>query len=351
MYNREPPHKAVVPIFLKGTDTMTQDEMARSLGVSKSTVSRALSGKGRIGEATRERILQFAGRQERLSDREKRKADMTRNLGVILPADVYLNGGPYFQECILGICETATFLDYDVLIATGTANDVSGIRTLVERGKVDGIILTRAVEDDKALQYLTEVGFPVGLTGICSKEKVIQVDTDNEAAAESLTSLLVGRGYQRFALVIDDMEYVVNKSRYKGFCSALRKSGIVPEKQKILSGPLRVDILNSILSDMIVQKIECIICGDDLICTRVMSSLQAEGYRIPKDVAVASLYNSPNLDCFSPAVTAINVSAKQVGNMISRQMINFLEGREYQKKTIIDYEMLVRKSASGKQEE
>lgn len=329
---------------------MTQDEIAKSLGVSKSTVSRALSGKGRIGEQTREKILEYAGLQKSIPGSVKRRTDATRNLGVILPADVYLNGGPYFQECILGICETASFLNYDVLIATGTANDVSGIRKLVEKDKVDGIILTRTIEDDRALQYLTEIQFPVGLTGICGSNQVIQVDVDNEAAAENLTSLLIGRGYREFALVIDDMEYVVNKSRYKGFCDALRKNGIPQERQKIYSGPLRVDMLDSIIDSLIAQKVECIICGDDIICTRIMSSLQAEGYRIPKDVAVASLYNSPNLDCFSPAVTAVNVSAKQVGNMISRQMIGFLEGREYQQKTIMDYEILMRRSASGKQE-
>lgn len=335
---------------MKGIDGMTQDEIAKSLGVSKSTVSRAFSGKGRIGERTREKILEYAGQQTGISGGVKHRTGATRNLGVILPADVYSNGGPYFQECILGICETASFLDYDVLIATGTANDVSGIRKLVEKDKVDGIILTRTIEDDRALQYLTEIHFPVGLTGICSDSEVIQVDVDNEAAAENLTSLLIGRGYREFALVIDDMEYVVNQSRYRGFCNALRKNGIPQERQKICSGPLRVDMLDSILGSLIAQKVECIICGDDIICTRVMSSLQAEGYRIPKDVAVASLYNSPNLDCFSPSITAVNVSAKQVGNMISRQMIGFLEGREYQKKTIMDYEILMRRSASGKQE-
>lgn len=330
---------------------MTLDEMAKSLGVSKSTVSRALSGKGRIGGETRERIQEFARQQNGNPGKEKEKAGATRNLGVILPVDVYSNGGPYFQECILGICETATFLDYDVLITTGSPNDVSGIRTLVEKNKVDGIILTRSMEDDKALQYLTGIGFPVGLTGICGCDDVIQVDTDNEAAAESLTSLLLARGYRKLALIIDDMEYMVNKSRYRGFCNALRKNGLSTEKQRVISGPLKVDMLDAILADLITQKTECIICGDDIICTRVMSTLQAEGYRIPKDVSVASLYNSPNLDCFSSAVTTVNVSAKQVGNMISKQMILFLEGKEYRKKTMMDYEILVRKSASGKQEE
>ena len=325
---------------------MTLEEMARELGVSKSTVSRALSGKGRIGNATRQKIKEFAKRQERLVEYEKEVKPLTKNLGVILPADVYLNGGPYFQECIMGICETATLMDYDVLITSSTANDVSGIRALVGKGKVDGIILTRSLSDDRAVQYLTEVGFPVGLTGICD-EDIVQVDTDNEGAAESLTSLLVGRGYRKFALIIDTMDYRVNRSRHSGFSRALLKNGLSPEKQIIYAGTLNSDLMDSLIDNVISKKVECIICGDDIICTKVMSSLQSQGYRIPKDVAVASLYNSPNLDCFTPSVTAVNVSARQVGNMIARQMINFLTGKDYQSKTMVDFEILMRKSTNG----
>lgn len=325
---------------------MTLDEMARELGVSKSTVSRALSGKGRIGDATRKKILDYARHLNSTDTGNPAGKTATRSLGVVLPADVYISGGPYFQECILGICETATFLNYDVLITTGTANDVSGIRTMVEHEKVDGVILTRSLEDDRTLQYLVETGFPTGLTGLCSMPGVIQVDTDNEAASENLTSLLVGKGYRQFALVIDSMDYIVNKSRYRGFCNALTKNGIDPGKQLLLTGPLKVEVLDSVVSDLITRKVQCIICGDDIICTRIMSCLQAEGYRIPRDIAIASLYNSPNLDCFTPSITTVNVSARQVGNTISRQMIHFLTGREYQNRTVLDYEILMRRSTN-----
>lgn len=328
---------------------MTIEEMARELGVSKSTVSRALSGKGRIGVETRRKIVEFARQQESRTEYAEYGAGLrqsSRNLGVILPSDVYLNGGPYFQECILGICETSTLMDYDVLITSGTANDISGIRALVEKNKVDGIILTRSLSDDRAVQYLTDIDFPVALTGIC-EEDIIQVDTDNEGAAESLTSLLIGRGYRKFALIIDNMDYRVNRSRHGGFGRALLKNGLSPEKQLIYAGMLNPDMVDSLIGDVIAQKVECIICGDDIICTKIMSSLQSQGYRIPRDVAVASLYNSPNLDCFTPPVTTVNVSAKQVGNMIARQMINYLEGRDYQKKMMVDYEILMRKSING----
>lgn len=325
---------------------MTLDEMAKELGVSKSTVSRALSGKGRIGSETRKKVMEFARRQEILDKYDKAAVTATGNLGVVLPADVYLNGGPYFQECILGICEAAAFMNHDVVITSNTANDISGLRSLVEKKKVDGIILTRSLKDDRAVQYLTENGFPVGLTGICD-EDIIQVDTDNQGAAEALTSLLIGRGYRKFALIIGNMDYTVNRSRYSGFNRAVFKNGLSPEMQFVHANLVKPDMVDSLISDMLSRKVECIICGDDIICTRIMSNLQAQGYRIPKDIGVASLYNSPNLDCFTPSVTAVNVSARQVGNMIARQMINSLTGKEYQKKATVDYEILMRKSTGG----
>ena len=329
---------------------MTLDEIAKEMGVSKSTVSRALSGKGRIGEVTRQKIISYAAKQgvllEKTVEKENERGEVTHNLGVVFPSDIYINGNPYFQDCMLGICEAASLMGYNVVLAIATAIDISEIQRLVEEKKVDGIILTRSLVDDKADEYLTRSRFPVGMTGLCASSDVIQVDTDNEAAAESLTSLLIGKGFRKFALVVEDLSYHVNKSRYNGFCNALLKNGISKEKQAIYTGNLRMELLDAIITDIFAKKTECIICGDDIVCTRMMSMLQGEGYRIPRDIAIASLYNNQNLNCFTPAITAVNVSAREVGNMIGKQMINYLDGKPCEQKTIMDYEILFRKSTN-----
>ncbi|MBE5876645.1 MAG: LacI family transcriptional regulator [Lachnospiraceae bacterium] len=330
---------------MKGNNAVTITEIAKELGVSVTTVSRAVSGKGRIGEETRNKILNFINEQRMLQKQEAKTR--TGNLGVVLPADVYISNEPYFQECILGICETAAIMDYDVVIATATTNDISGIQALVEKKKVDAIILTRSLEEDKAVRYLKEQDFLIGLTGDSEYDGIIQVDIDNEEASEMLTSYLIGEGYRKFAFITETFDYIVNKSRYKGFCKALEKNGIDKSRQIYYTNFLSVDAVDAVINDLIAQKIECVVCGDDVICTRLMSNLQAEGYRIPKDIAVASLYNSSNLNCFTPAVTTVNISAKKVGNAICKQVIHRLIGKEYQDRTKIDYEILVRKSTKG----
>lgn len=331
---------------MKGYSAVTITEIAKELGVSVTTVSRAISGKGRIGEDTRNKIVNFV-KEQKLQQRDENEGKRTGNIGVILPADVYISNEPYFQECILGICETAALMDYDVVIATSTMNDISGIRTLVEKKKVDGIILTRSLEEDRALQYLKEQNFLIGLTGTSVYDDIIQVDIDNEEAAEKLTSFLIGEGYRRFAFVTETFDYLVNQSRYQGFCKALEKNRQDKNKQAYYTNFLSMDATDTVINDLIAQRTECIVCADDVICTKLMSHLQAEGYRIPKDIAVASLYNSSNLNCFTPAVTTVNISAKKIGNTICKQMIQCLMGKEYQKKTKIDYEILVRKSTQS----
>ena len=321
---------------------MTLEEIAKEIGVSKSTVSRALSGKGRIGEKTRNRILEVAKRGEEREEMARTRT-VTHNIGVVLPSDVYYGSGVYFQNCLLGVCESASMLGYNVLITTSNAHDISELQSLVESNRVDGMLLTRALEDDRALQYLSQANFPTALTGTCRYDNIIQVDTDNEGAAEKMTTLLIGKGFRRFAFLVKDMSYNVDRKRHEGFCRALIKNGISEKDQLFYNGSIRMEFLDAIIENIISKKVECIICGDDEICTMVMSRLQAEGYRIPKDVAIASLYNSTNLDCYSPAVTAVSVAVSQMGGTAVRQL---LRGENYEKKTMLDYDILFRKSTN-----
>ena len=330
---------------MKGVAEITIDEMAKHLGVSKSTVSRALSGKGRIGKATRIKIQTFAKEQGGWVEKiQETKITATQNIGVVIPTDAYSINVPFFQECLLGISEMATMLKYNVLITVGEVNDISGVQTLVENKKVDGMILLRGVENDRLLKYLTDIHFPTGLAGTCEYKDVIQVDTDNRAAAETMVSLLISQGYRRFAMVVGIVSYEVNKSRCQGYYDALDKNGLDRANQMFYPNFIHMELIDSIIADIFAGKIECIICGDDVICTKIMSRLQAEGYRIPRDISIVSLYNSTNLDCFSPAVTAVSISARQVGNVLGNQLINCLRGDTYNAKTLLGHDILLRKS-------
>lgn len=329
---------------------MTLEEIATSLGVSKSTVSRALSGKGRIGEETRRRIVEFARQNQYIETTTEENNGKTGNISVVIPGDYNISVGPYFHEVILGINETAARYGYDVLLTCAVSNDINEIKNVVEKKKADGMIITRIAREDKAISYLLEKNFPVAITGTIDNNDIIQVDSDNESAASTMTSLLIGKGYRSFALILGDMNVRVNRSRYDGFFHAILNNHILLNRQYCYKNFLSFDMVDSVVEELISKKVECVICGDDMICTRFMSSLQSQGYRIPMDIAVASLYNSTSLDCFTPSITTVHASPRQIGNMVCRQLIQSLEGKEYSTKTVVDFELHIRKSTGTMEE-
>ena len=319
---------------------MTMEEIAKALGVSKSTVSRALSGKGRIGKETAEKIQKYV--QENIFFNN---SALTGCIGVVIPADSYTTSIPYFHECLLGISGAAAVMQYNVMILADSPESYGIMTSLVNRHKIDGFILMRNREEDRIMKFLTDIHFPTGLTGQCAYEDVIQVDVDNRSASFTLSSMLMDRGFRSFAVVMGNSTYQVNFDRIAGFQEAESQYGLSQSAQRIYANIITSDQVDHIISECKAKKIECIICGDDVICTWVMSGLQSSYIRIPQDIAVVSLYNSANLDCFTPAVTAISMPAKRMGNMVARQLINKIIGNEYDVKTFLDYEILFRKSS------
>ncbi len=320
---------------------MTIEEIAKKLNVSKSTVSRALSGKGRISQDTRERIRSFAREQGLLLEEKK---EPTFNIGVLIPADAYSRNALFFQESLIGISEATSALDFHVLVASGAIHDITDVKNLVENNKVDAFILMRNVTGDKVIEYLIEKEFPTGLLGVCEYDEIIQIDINNYEAAENLTTMLINQDYQKFAFVGGNVDYRVNKDRYEGFASAITKYGLSIGQQSIYHNFAENSGLDNIIGEIMSSGVECIICADDVICVKILSRLQSRGYQVPKDISIASLYNSQILDYFSPAITAVNVPAHLVGNQLAKHVINRCLGKPFQAKAILDYEILFRKS-------
>lgn len=323
---------------------MTIEEIAKHFSVSKSTVSRALSGKGRIGKDTREKIRAFASEKGMLANESK---ELTYNIGVMIPADAYSRNALFFQESLIGISEATSARNFHVLVASGSMHDTTDVENLVENNRVDAFILMRNVANDKVIEYLQEKDFPTGLLGVSECDDIIQIDINNYGAAESLTTMLLNQGHRKFAFVGGLTDYLVNVDRYDGFASAITKYGLSIGQQKVYNNFVENSSLDAIIGEIMSSGVDCIICADDVICVKLLSRLQSDGYQVPNDISIASLYNSQILDYFSPAITAVNVSAQVVGNLLAQQVINRTLGKSYNPKTIVDYEILFRKSTSS----
>lgn len=325
---------------------LTLADIAKSLNLSKTTISRAISGKGRVSEETRMRVQEYI-RENNFRPNQIAKSlaeSKTFNLGVVLPADANIVEIPFFQSCLLGVCEIAASLDYDVIVTTVTETDMNLLERLINNHKVDGILLTRTLINDMTIDYLKKQHIPFVVVGTIEDEAVIQIDNDHVAGCCELTSLLIRSGYKALTFIGGSQKHIVNTKRYAGFIKAVKEQGLtISDKQVFL------DMTNKALIDRAVtlameQKTECIVCSDDMICSKVLNKLEVEGYSVPEDVKIASLYNSVYLQSHRPAITALNINAKEIGEEAGRQLIRLIEGAKVTSKKLMNYEIVLKQS-------
>jgi len=322
------------------------NDISRELKLSKSTVSRALSGKGRISESTRNRINSFVKEIEYRPNLIARSLaqSKTYNLGVIFPADSDLADMPFFQVFLLGVCEVAAAHDYDVVVTVVVEKNISALKRLVRNRKVDGIILTRLLVHDLAAAYLKKTGIPFVVVGTSDEEDLIQVDTDHTAACCKLTSILLAMGNRKIALIIGSEEHAVNVSRLQGYFKAFENRGESIDKNLVFQNIGSHTAVEKGVEDAIRESAECILCGDDIICGQVLSKIQTMGLTIPDDVRVASFYNSAFLRCYNPPITALEINVKELGVVTGQSLMDLISKKEISRRKILNYEIVLKKS-------
>lgn len=326
--------------------TLTIADIADALGVSKTTVSRAISGKGRIGSETRERVLKYIDAHNYTPNviAKSLAQNKTYNLAVVMPGDYELIDLPFFQNCIMGIQEIASSFDYDILLTVCNNADVTKLERIVRNRKVDGVILLRSFMDDVQVEYLQEKNIPFVVTGSSNYKGVVQVDNDHRAACRELTSILLMKRMKKIALIGGNEEHVVTQSRLMGFKDAFADSGTAVDESLIYMNLDNPVLLDGKLDDIIKREVDCIVCMDDAICMEVLYKLRREGISVPDQIRVASFYNSSMLETHDPSITSLDFDAKELGMLVCRTLLDMIEGQKVQKKTLLGYEVRLRES-------
>lgn len=321
-------------------------DIANALGVSKSTVSRAISGKGRIGVETTERIMQYIQENHYRpnSIAKSFSESKTYNIGVVLPHDHHLLEMPFFQACLLGISREITKFDYDVLVITVDENDISNLERIVENHKVDGIILTRLLVDDPQIDYLKKKDIPFLVIGSTDESDIITVDSDNQKACYGLTHELLTEGFKKVALLLGNRAYVVNESRYLGYKEALIHQNVTLNEALVYFNINENSEIDAAVYNLLREEVDLILCGDDYICSRVLNFLDYHEMHVPTDIKVASFYNSQTLENHFPPTTVVNFDIMQVGKTAGEAMIQMIQGKKMYKTLLDNYELLIRES-------
>lgn len=325
---------------------ITIEDIARDLGVSKTTVSRAISGKGRIGKETVERVNDYIRKYNYKPNviAKGLAQSKTYNIGMIMPGEYELVDLPFFQKCMMGVCEVASAMDYDVVISMVNGNDMSQLERILDNHKVDGFVLSRTLVDDGPAKLLKESEIPFVTIGTTVEKDVIQVDNDHRGACKELTAILLARGIEKIALIGGNRNHVVTQKRLKGYMDAYEEQKRKPDRKLIYMEAENKIRIEQIVDDLLPAKADCILCMDDSICAHVLSKLKKEKIRVPQDVKVASFYNSTILENNNPSITSLQFDVLELGRAACQTLLNQIDGKEVENRTLLGYEVSLKES-------
>lgn len=325
---------------------LTISDIAKELGVSKTTVSRAISGKGRIGQQTRQKVLDYIDKHHYSPNiiAKGLAQHKTFNLGMVLPGDYNIAELPFFQNCMLGISRVASSAGYDVLISMVTGDDITQLERAVTNRKIDGVILTRTLVNDAPMKYLKKSGVPFVAIGSTDDDEVVQVDNDHRSACRDLTNRLLEKGIEKITLIGGDENYIVTGNRMRGFEDAFSEHTNWNGTKRIISNVDDAREVERIVECLLIEGTECIVSMDDFLCGCVLNALQLRQIAVPKQIQVASFYDSAMLANFLPSITSIRFDVEELGRRACELLLRILDGEEVERRTLLGYDVRMRKS-------
>ena len=325
---------------------ITIADVADELGVSKTTVSRAISGKGRIGEKTREKILEYIKENNYQPNNLARglAKSCTYNLGIVMPEDYCATDAPFFVQSLASLHEVAVSKGYDILVTICNNEDMSNLERILLNRKVDGIVLMRSFVEDHAIKMLKEWNMPFVVIGSSDEEGVVQVDLDNEGGCQELTSILLMKKFERIALIGGNESYTVTQKRMKGFKKAFEKFGKKPREELIFMNCEHMSAIERAVDRILKQGVDCIVCMDYNICMYVLNKLKKTGIPVPDQMKIASFFNSKMLEQNMPSITSLTFDVKNAGIVACETLIDLIQDKEIKQFNQMGYEVTLRES-------
>ena len=223
---------------------MNLKDLAQTLGLSPTTVSRALNGFPEVAEATRKRVQEAARLHNyRPNTQAKRLATgRAMAIGHVIPISTrHEIVNPVFADFIAGAGEVYARAGYDMVLSiVPDAEQDHAYRELRSKGNVDGVILHGPRAGDRRIALLEDLGLPFVVHGRASGlgRGYCHVDVNNARAFERATQFLLDLGHRRIALIngIEEMDFALRRRR--GFERALAARGLGADPALMVAGEM-----------------------------------------------------------------------------------------------------------------
>lgn len=336
-------------------EALTIKDIAKALGLSTSTVSRALRDSYEISPETKRIVLEYAEKYNyhpnpiALSLKERR----SRSIGVI----VCEIANSYFSQVINGIESIAYNNGYNVTIAQSRESferEVLHLQSLTSRS-IDGLIISVSTEtkDFSLLNELHAKGMPiVFFDRIVDEIDTHKVSADNYKGAYDATTHLVRSGYRRIAAISNPAMLSITKERLAGYKAALADNGIEANDALVKycqHGGMIFSEVEEVMRELfeLEQKPDAIFATADKLTTNCLRLLKARKIKVPEDIGLIGFSNTDLTELLDPPLSIIKQPAFEMGEIAMGLLLKLIESKrpvtEFETK-ILSTELLIRGS-------
>jgi len=310
---------------------ITLKHIAKELGVSISTVSKALKNSEEISRDTKEKVQAYAKlynykpNNVAISLKNKR----TKNIGVIIPDIVH----HFFTTVFRGIEQFANALGYNVIVCVSDESfdkEVINMEMLAN-GSVDGFIMSLSAETQKKndfnhLKEIMEQGIPLVLFDRVTNEiDCDKVLINDKEAAFLAVNKFIKNGRKKIALITTEDYFSVSKAREAGYREALLTSNIKIDERLILKLPFMDVDENALEMFFNTHVIDAVLCVNEIFAIHCMSLVQKKGMRIPEDISFIGFTDGILSKYAKPRLTSIAQHGEKMGEVAAKMLIDKVE--------------------------
>ena len=335
----------------------TLKDIARELGVSPSTVSRALNDHPAIADATKIRIkakakeLKYEPNIVALSLKNK----STKTIGVVIPELIHF----FFSSVIAGIEEVAYDNGYTVMVCQSKEShdkEVKDVMALLAH-RVDGLLISQAKEifnndhyDEIQARAVPLVFFDRMPTGV----KATSIIIDDLSAAQEATQHLIDNGCKSIMHLGNNLNMPISKARVNGYKQALLFAGMDIKEDMIIDCPSSAhndsykQVLGLLESGI---QFDGLFASNDLLAIGAIKALKQFGLSIPDEVAVVGFSNWNLCEMIDPPLSSIDQPGREIGKTACRilmEQINDKSDNLHVEQVVLESKLVIRASSMRK---
>lgn len=328
-------------------------DIAKELNVSKSTVSRALTGHPSVNASTRQAVLELA---EKLDYQRNMLAislitQKTNTIGIIVPEFT----SSYFPNVTIAAQEVASKAGYNTVICQSNETyetEVANTKVMLAN-QVDGLLvsITKETKNFDHLKIFQRKGIPiVFFNRVCDEMDVPKVIVDDFDGAFRAVNHLIERGRKRIAHLSGPLSLKISEKRLNGYKAALRKNNIELDEDLVIPYDLNVDMVHIYVNHLLnlPHPPDAIFAISDPTAIEIIQVVKKRGLKVPDDIAVVGFSNDFASGLIDPSLTTVSQPVKEMGRTAAQLLLDQINRDVTEWKSIIRVlktELIVRNSS------